>query len=114
MHDDPFPHPENAVRVLPRNTMPEEGFRAWLQLLEEEDQKLFAWFKRHVGPEGDWQEAYRQWYQREQDKKLEELIRVARRREHDQAIEEAKITRARESRRHRRRLLGSIASRARH
>ena len=78
--------------------------------MDEEEQKLIAEFKRQVGPDGDWQEAYRQWYRRKGEEKVEQWLRSTRRHERELAIEEAKLRRARETRQQRRRLLGSIAA----
>jgi hypothetical protein len=56
-----IPPPELAP-PLPASLTPEEGIALWVDLMNTCEQFLLAGLRREVGPDGDLQAAYRQWY----------------------------------------------------
>jgi hypothetical protein len=63
---------------------PDQRIRAWIDLMESAEQLFLAGLRHRIGPDGDLQEAIRQWYRqdREQhDRDTAHLIRELARRE---------------------------------
>jgi hypothetical protein len=56
-----LPPPELAPAV-PEGLTPEQGIRLWIDLMNTCEQFLLAGLRRAIGPHGDLQAAYRQWY----------------------------------------------------
>ncbi len=54
------------------------GFEAWYDIMRTTDRFLRAGLRMRIGPDGDLDEAYRQWYtdhMRQHDHALRELVR---------------------------------------
>jgi hypothetical protein len=63
---------------------PDERVRAWIELMEFTDELFLAGLRHRIGPDGDLQEAVRQWYQRdrdERDRDIEHFMKELRRRD---------------------------------
>ena len=67
-----IPPPELAPPV-PHGLTPQQRIALWVDLLDAGEQFLLGGLRREIGPNGDLQAAYRQWY-------------AQRREEHDRAI----------------------------
>ena len=49
---------------LPDHLTPDQCLAAWMDLMDASEELLLAGLRREIGPDGDLQEAYRQWYAR--------------------------------------------------
>jgi hypothetical protein len=47
---------------MPPDATPEQGIRAWIDLMRTCEKFLLAGLRREIGPEGDLRAAYRRWY----------------------------------------------------
>lgn len=74
----PFNCEDLAPRVPDRAT-PRECVAMWLDLLDTCEQFLLAGLRREIGPDGDLQAAYRQWYADRMDEHERTLQRLAQR-----------------------------------
>lgn len=54
-----------------------EKYRIWAELVDESEALLIAGLKAKVGPDGDWQQAYREWYARRMEEHERTLYRIA-------------------------------------
>jgi hypothetical protein len=54
---------------------PQQAIAQWIDLLDACDQLVLAGLRREIGPDGDLQAAYREWYRKE----MEEHDRMLRR-----------------------------------
>ncbi len=79
-HDQLIPPPDLAPPSLKGTTM-EQRIQMWCDLMDLSEQFLLAGLRRKIGPDGDLNEAYRQWYRQ-------------RMREHDQQVIDAFSSRA--------------------
>ena len=69
--------------ALPPGLTPEQRIDAWLDLMEACDEFLLAGLRLKVGPGGDVQAAYRQWYAElmaEHDRTMQHLVEEFNRR----------------------------------
>jgi hypothetical protein len=63
----------------PGNDSPANRIALWLDLMRTTDKLLLAGLRRRIGPDGDLQEAYRQWYTEQMREHDEVVKRVAMR-----------------------------------
>ncbi|HZZ28892.1 MAG TPA: hypothetical protein VFE46_12895 [Pirellulales bacterium] len=83
MKNQLIPPPELAppsIRHLPM----EKRIECWALLADESEQLLLSGLRRRIGPNGDLNQAYRQWYSRrmeEHDRTMEHFLSELHRRE---------------------------------
>ena len=78
-----IPPPELAPTVADEVT-PEQGIRMWVDLMNACEQFLLGGLRREIGPDGDLQAAYRQWYaehMEDHDRAMFRMLEELRRRE---------------------------------
>ncbi len=63
----------STAPTIPDNTTPEQRIALWVDLMDACEQFLLAGLCREIGPDGDLQAAYREWYRQQME-------------EHDQMI----------------------------
>lgn len=73
-----LPSPEHAPSV-PADATPQQRIAIWLDLLHTGHKLLLAGFRREVGPNGDVQEAYRNWYAQQMDEHDRTVARMLER-----------------------------------
>lgn len=73
-----LPSAESAPSV-PADATPDQRIAIWLDLLRTGHKLLLAGFRREVGPDGDVQEAYRQWYAQQMDEHDRTVARMLER-----------------------------------
>jgi hypothetical protein len=56
-----------------------QAFAIWVDLMKATDAFLLAGLRRKIGPEGDLQEAYRQWYARHMQEHDQMLLHLKQR-----------------------------------
>jgi hypothetical protein len=62
-----------SIRHLPIS----KRIELWAQLVDESDALLVAGLKAKVGPSGNWQQAYREWYSRRMEEHDRMQVRFA-------------------------------------
>jgi hypothetical protein len=72
-----IPPPELAPPPLPQAMSSEDRYLSWLDVLSSGERLLIAGMKHQAGPDGDWQQLYRQWYHQTEDDRLRHRIRRA-------------------------------------
>ena len=78
-----YADPIDLSPVVPDHLTVEQRIALWVDLMNAGEQFLLAGLRREIGPEGDLQAAYRQWYaeqMEEHDQTMERLARELRRR----------------------------------
>ena len=60
----------------PRRLTPEEGIGLWVDLMNACEQFLLAGLRRKIGPDGDLNAAYREWYARQMEDHDEMMVRM--------------------------------------
>ena len=64
---------------VPEGTSPQQCIAIWLDLLHTGHKLLLAGLRRDVGPDGDVQGAYRQWYARQMEEHDRTVVHMLRR-----------------------------------
>ncbi len=64
---DPLLPPPELAPSLPPGLTPRQRVEVWLDLMDVCDQFVRAGLRRRIGPEGDLQAAYREWYARQME-----------------------------------------------
>jgi len=59
--------PAELAPPVPEGATPEQCIAMWVDLMNACEQFLLAGLRREIGPEGDLQAAYRQWYAAEME-----------------------------------------------
>ena len=70
-----IPPPELAPPI-PEDATPEQCIAMWLDLTSACEQFLLAGLRREIGPDGDLQAAYRQWYARQMEEHHQTVFRM--------------------------------------
>ena len=65
-----------------------ERIQLWAELVDEAEALLIAGLKAKVGNDGDWQDAYRQWYARKMEEHERVLVRFAQKLAHREAVDD--------------------------
>jgi hypothetical protein len=78
MADPLLPSAEQAPS-LPADATPKQRIEAWLDLLNTGHKLVLAGLRREVGPDGDVETAYRQWYARQMEEHDRKLARMLQR-----------------------------------
>ena len=71
--------PAESAPSVPADATPQQRIAIWLDLLRSGHKLLLAGFRREVGPDGDVQEAYRQWYAQQMDEHDRTVARMLER-----------------------------------
>jgi hypothetical protein len=72
-----IPPPELAPPI-PDDVTPEQCIAMWVDLMDTCEQFLLAGLRREIGPDGDLQAAYRQWYARQMEEHHQTVLRMMR------------------------------------
>jgi hypothetical protein len=72
-----IPPPELAP-AIPNDATPEQCVALWVDLMNACEQFLLAGLRREIGPEGDLQAAYRQWYAEQMEQHHQTVLRMMR------------------------------------
>ena len=70
-----IPPPELAPPI-PEDATPEQCIAMWVDLMNTCEQFLLAGLRREVGPDGDLQAAYRQWYAGQMEEHHQTVLRM--------------------------------------
>lgn len=65
--DDPSTIAGRTASESPRKLTPEQGIALWVDLMHTCEQFLLAGLRRKIGPHGDLNAAYREWYARQME-----------------------------------------------
>ncbi len=76
-----IPPPDLAPSV-PKDCTPQQCIALWLDLMRTADKLLMAGLRREVGPEGDIQAAYREWYAQDREQHDRTVARMMQKIKH--------------------------------
>lgn len=68
---------------IPDDSTPQQRIAVWMDVCDACEQFLLAGLRREIGPDGDLQEAYRQWrgqYREEHDRTMQHMMEEIKRR----------------------------------
>ncbi|MDP6356915.1 MAG: hypothetical protein QF473_17520 [Planctomycetota bacterium] len=65
-----------------RKTTPAERIQMWCELMDFTESVLRAGLRRKVGPDGDVEAAFREWYQREMEQRDRDRLNMKKRWSH--------------------------------
>ncbi len=66
------PSPEHRLAPLPSPEVIEERFRIWKDLMDTCEQLLLAGLRHKIGPDGDLNQAYREWIIQDNERRSRE------------------------------------------
>jgi hypothetical protein len=70
--------PPDLAPSLPEDATPEQGIRAWIDVMHACEQFLLAGLRREIGPDGDLPTAYRKWYAEQMEEHDRMILRLAK------------------------------------
>jgi len=71
--------PKDLAPTVAEDTTPGQRIAIWLDLMSTGHKLLMAGLRHQVGPDGDVQAAYREWYRQQMDEHDRKLVRMLER-----------------------------------